>query len=80
MIPEGQTQGIGLMRFLTWCAAVAPLGLAACFLSGCSETKSEVGTSPEFRKADLASQNAMQEYMQTQAKVSKPKGRGKAKP
>ena len=69
-----------MMRFLTSCAAVAALGLAACFLSGCSETKSEVGTSPEFRKADLASQDAMREYMQTQNKDSKTKGRGKAKP
>ena len=79
MIPEGQMRGIGLMRLFTWCAAVA-LGLAACFLSGCGETRSEIGTSQEFRKADLASQDAMREFMQTQTKESKAKGRGKARP
>jgi hypothetical protein len=80
MIPEGQTRGIGSMRFFTWCAAVAALGLAACFLSGCGETRSEVGTSQELRKADLASQDAMRDDMKTQTKESKPRGRRGARP
>jgi hypothetical protein len=67
------------MRFLKWSVSVSSLWLASAFISGCSESKTELGVSPEFRKADLASQEAMRSFMETQNK-SKPKVRGKAKP
>jgi hypothetical protein len=81
MIPECRTREIGLMRFLMLCAAIPVLWLAAGLMSGCSEPKSELGTSLEFRKAELASQEAMRAYYESESQNKvKSKVRARAKP
>ena len=68
------------MRFLQTVAVGLALFLAVGILQGCGETKSEVGgVSPEFRKADLASQDAMRQAMQGQTPKGKVKGKAKAR-
>lgn len=64
------------MRLLNTLIGFSFIGLAVGLLQGCGESKSEVGVSPEFRKADLASQDAMREYMQGQ---NNGKAKGKAR-
>jgi hypothetical protein len=64
------------MRCLQSLAVGLALFFAIGFLQGCGERRTEVGgVTPEFRKADLASQDAMRQAMQSQ----KPKGRVKGK-
>jgi hypothetical protein len=64
------------MKCLSGFVSAIALAISIATLQGCRDSTPSVGgVSPEFRKADLESQRAMQEYMQSQ----KPKGKTKGK-